>query len=340
MPPGTVQGAIWRGLPVSSTRRAFSLALTILVATTTALGTGAAVSTAPKPRFEPPALQTRPLGLAPLTGRVPGLARDAQPASASISKSTAYQGGAVRLTVFEAQSASATFLGQEVGLKDVAGRLTSYLAVPPETPTGPTEIVVSGTDISGAEFQVVLGTTILQTNWTVDYIVLPPGVGGGLTPEIIQAETDLLVSIYSQVTEPAWGAPWLSPVTTDTPISGYFGEQRSFNGGPPGGHHGGTDFASAANDVVRATNTGIVVLAKELAVRGRTVIVDHGGGIHSSYSHLETILVAVNDRLGPGGAVGLVGTTGLSTGPHLHWELAVHGVLTDGLRWLDGTQGF
>jgi murein DD-endopeptidase MepM/ murein hydrolase activator NlpD len=129
-------------------------------------------------------------------------------------------------------------------------------------------------------------------------------------------------------------------VIEGTPVTGYFGEQRSVNGGPPAGHHGGTDLGAFLGEPAMATAPGTVVLAEALAVRGRTVIIDHGGGLHSAYAHLETLLVAAGEPVTAGQVIGLVGSTGYSSAAHLHWELAVHGVLVDGLRWLDGSQGF
>ena len=82
------------------------------------------------------------------------------------------------------------------------------------------------------------------------------------------------------------------------------------------------------------------MLAEELAVRGNMVIIDHGGGVFSGYAHLSALHVTAGQTVTGGDVIGLVGTTGLSTGPHLHWEMAVAGVLVDGLRWLDGTQGY
>ena len=91
---------------------------------------------------------------------------------------------------------------------------------------------------------------------------------------------------------------------------------------------------------IRATNRGIVVFAEEGLYRGNLVVIDHGAGVLSSYGHQSALRVTVGDTVERGDVVGLVGSTGLSSGPHLHWEMAVGGVLVDGLRWLDGTQGF
>ena len=131
-----------------------------------------------------------------------------------------------------------------------------------------------------------------------------------------------------------------APVPEPLNVSGYFGEQRSFNGGPVQGHHGGTDLGYAAGTPVSATNDGIIVLAERVRVRGYCVVIDHGGGVFSLYGHQQSLNVVAGQTISQGDIVGFVGSTGLSTGPHLHWELAVAGVLVDGLRWLDGSQHF
>ncbi len=76
------------------------------------------------------------------------------------------------------------------------------------------------------------------------------------------------------------------------------------------------------------------------AVRGNLIVIDHGGGIFSLYGHMTSRVAQVGDVVHKGQLIGFVGTTGFSTGPHLHWEIAVSGVVVDALRWLDGSQGF
>jgi len=140
-----------------------------------------------------------------------------------------------------------------------------------------------------------------------------------------------------------WALPWIIPIPlggANIRISGYFGEQRSFNGGPRSGHHGGTDIGAPWGTEIRATNHGRVEMSELTLIRGELVAIDHGGGIFSSYGHMQERLVQVGDYVNRGDIIGLCGSTGLSTGAHVHWELAVGGILVDGLRWLDGTQGF
>jgi murein DD-endopeptidase MepM/ murein hydrolase activator NlpD len=76
-----------------------------------------------------------------------------------------------------------------------------------------------------------------------------------------------------------------------------------------------------------------VVLAEPLDVRGNAVILDHGLGVFTGFWHLSRIDVTVGQMVGRGEVVGLVGNTGLSTGPHLHWEMRVLGVPVDPFQW-------
>lgn len=73
---------------------------------------------------------------------------------------------------------------------------------------------------------------------------------------------------------------------------------------------------------VLATNTGKVVLAYNLILTGNTIIIDHGEGIFSVYEHLDTMSVSEGDVVTVGEQIGTVGSTGFSTGPHLHFMIS------------------
>jgi murein DD-endopeptidase MepM/ murein hydrolase activator NlpD len=77
-----------------------------------------------------------------------------------------------------------------------------------------------------------------------------------------------------------------------------------------------------------------VVVAEPLYVRGGAVIIDHGLGIYTGFYHMSTVLVMPGEVVQPGQTIGAVGTTGLSTGNHLHWDLLVNGVWVDAQAWL------
>ena len=111
-------------------------------------------------------------------------------------------------------------------------------------------------------------------------------------------------------------------------ITGVYGSQRILNGKPRRPHFG-IDIAAAKGTEVRATAAGIVTLAADLYFTGSTLIIEHGHGLNTTYSHLESMDVAKGDRIAKGQRIGTVGSTGRSTGPHLDFRLNLQGIRLD-----------
>ena len=104
-------------------------------------------------------------------------------------------------------------------------------------------------------------------------------------------------------------------------ISGVYGSQRILNGKPKWPHYG-IDIAAKKGTKIKASGSGIVTMAEEdLYYTGGTIIMDHGHGISTIYSHLETVNVNVGDKIEKGKIIGTVGSTGRSTGPHLDFRV-------------------
>ena len=104
-------------------------------------------------------------------------------------------------------------------------------------------------------------------------------------------------------------------------ISGVYGSQRILNGKPRWPHYG-IDIAAKQGTMIISSGTGVVTMAEEdLYYTGGTIIMDHGHGISTIYSHLENILVSVGDQINQGDVIGTVGSTGRSTGPHLDFRI-------------------
>ena len=104
-------------------------------------------------------------------------------------------------------------------------------------------------------------------------------------------------------------------------ISGVYGSQRILNGKPKWPHYG-IDIAAKQGTMVKSSGNGIVTMAEDdLYYTGGTIIMDHGHGISTIYSHLENILVSVGDKINQGDIIGTVGSTGRSTGPHLDFRI-------------------
>ncbi len=99
--------------------------------------------------------------------------------------------------------------------------------------------------------------------------------------------------------------------------------------------HLGFDLASRRQDDVPASNSGVVVLAEYLGIYGNTVVVDHGHGLQTLYSHLSRIDVEVGEEVEKGDRLGLTGQTGLAGGDHLHFSVLVGGLPVNPLEWFD-----
>lgn len=118
---------------------------------------------------------------------------------------------------------------------------------------------------------------------------------------------------------------WPREATVTAP----FGDRRSFNGKLQTQHFG-VDLDGVTGAPVVAANDGTVVMARDNYASGNTVLVHHGAGLYTAYFHLSRIDVKSGAKVKQGDALGLVGSTGRVTGPHLHW-----GVKADD-RWVDG----
>ena len=114
---------------------------------------------------------------------------------------------------------------------------------------------------------------------------------------------------------------FIKPVQ-ETRISSSFGSQRIINGVPQR-PHSGVDLAAPEGEPVKASADGVVILAHDdLFYTGGTVLIEHGHGVQTGYSHLSRVDVKTGDKVKQGGIIGLVGMTGRATGPHLHFTLA------------------
>ncbi len=117
--------------------------------------------------------------------------------------------------------------------------------------------------------------------------------------------------------------------------TGDFGDIRYINGDTkPTKIHYGVDYASKLNTPIYSSADGVVAFVGFLPVYGNVIVVDHGQGITSHYFHLETTLVEVGDTVDNDTQIAGMGTTGFSTGVHLHFEIHINGVITNPYFWL------
>jgi hypothetical protein len=156
----------------------------------------------------------------------------------------------------------------------------------------------------------------------------------------IEADRAAFARAYDRpFTAPLFAAPfaWPHPGAHDR---GRFGDQRTFNGKKESVHYG-LDFDAPRGAPVRAANDGEVVLARDCYYSGKTVVLWHGADLYTLYFHMDRLDVRPGAKVRQGGALGIVGSTGRSTGPHLHWSAKVGALYVDpeSLMGIDFTMG-
>ena len=168
------------------------------------------------------------------------------------------------------------------------------------------------------------------------------GVGGPLVeldpstdPEAFRATVDLLtgeIDRYSAVRRLATTLPLDRPIPSAPITSGFGARMDPFLGRPA--MHTGVDFRAPTGYAARATAGGTVITAAYTGGYGNMVEIDHGNGITTRYGHLSRIDVAVGQVVAKGTIVGHTGSTGRSTGPHLHYEVRIDGSAIDPLTYI------
>jgi hypothetical protein len=244
------------------------------------------------------------------------------------------QGGAAVLRVTgTAASGTATMDGETYELLPSPNGLWAVIGVGAGAPVGDHPVAVDLRTASGAPLAHLQSTVrVIDTPYPIESITVPPDQGNLLDPALAQQEVQIRRSAFATFTpRRLWSGPFLLPVSGL--ISSPFGIARSYNGGPVVSFHGGTDFDVARGTPVIAAAAGRVAYAGPLAIRGNSVIVDHGAGVFSGYHHLSLTSVLVGQNVAAGDLLGYSGASGLATGPHLHWEVIVNGVEVDPLLW-------
>jgi len=129
-----------------------------------------------------------------------------------------------------------------------------------------------------------------------------------------------------------WSEPFAAPVSGC--LTSPFGVRRLHNGKPTGDYHAGFDQRSPAGGPIRALAGGVVKIVRKYNLHGGTVAIDHGQGVESIYLHMSKFATREGALVGKGDVIGYAGSTGRSTGPHLHWSIYVNGVPVNPARWV------
>lgn len=164
----------------------------------------------------------------------------------------------------------------------------------------------------------------------IQYLTVDPTVTANTAGSAdANLEWETKVEPLKQIADPQkyWEGAFLQPVQGE--ITTEFGMIRYTNGSTDATRHSGIDIAAATGTQVSAPNNGRVIFAEFLQLTGNTVIVEHGLGLKSFFYHMDSLDVKEGDQLKKGDPVGKVGSTGFSTGAHLHYCLAVNNVFVN-----------
>lgn len=140
--------------------------------------------------------------------------------------------------------------------------------------------------------------------------------------ERVKKENMRLSNLWRKVTKPLWEGNFIPPLKTS--ISSPFGILRIINERQKSIHKG-VDYKANLNETVVAINTGHVVFTDELLLPGKTIMINHGGGIYSLYMHLNGFAVKEGDKIKKGEIIGYAGNTGRANAPHLHLSVIIQG---------------
>ncbi|HET8549062.1 MAG TPA: M23 family metallopeptidase [Bryobacteraceae bacterium] len=146
-------------------------------------------------------------------------------------------------------------------------------------------------------------------------------------------EMETMEALRNTVTDVRhWDEPFVPPVSGC--LTSRYGVRRLHNGKLTGNYHSGVDHRASAGEPIHAVASGTVRVARIFNIHGGTIGIDHGQGVTSAYLHMSSLAVAERAALRKGDVIGYVGSTGRSTGPHLHWSLAVNGVHVNPQQWM------
>ncbi len=146
----------------------------------------------------------------------------------------------------------------------------------------------------------------------------------------IEDEWLLVTAFYNSLEQHDHTVPKLN-VPIDDAITSQFGTHRMFNETVQS-YHNGIDLRAAHGSEIKAAQAGRVLFTSDLYYAGKHVVIDHGGGVLTTYSHLSDIQVKPGDKVKAGEVIAISGATGRVSGPHLHWVAKVNKVTVNPLQ--------
>ncbi|MGH7829083.1 MAG: M23 family metallopeptidase [Candidatus Binatia bacterium] len=217
------------------------------------------------------------------------------------------------------------------------GSYASLIGVDLEEKAGIHKIVIRAMNQSGGRSEKIVALRVVEKEFPRENISVPDSFDriDEATRKRIEREQAELARLWRVTTgRRFWEGGFLSPVAGE--VTSPFGFRRIVNGSPRSPHTG-VDLKAHLGTEVLAANHGQVVLRDEFFFNGKSIVLDHGGGLYTMYFHLADFRVAKGLQVRKGDLIGWAGMTGRVTGPHLHWGVRLHGARVDPFELLEAT---
>ena len=213
------------------------------------------------------------------------------------------------------------------GMEAAEGFTNWYAAIPISNTRSPDEYIVR---VHAGEFDYETTVTVIAYEFAFQNMIIDtsvPSVAQALTSAAYAEFREKVSSLFPLLSEERyWDGVFIMPVNLgpDDFISTEFGEIRITNGDQGTRRsHNGVDLAVPSETPVYACGRGMVLVAEFLLNTGNTVVIDHGGGLKSFHYHMNSVAAEAGTIIEQGELIGRVGSTGYSTGPHLHFEMRI-----------------
>src|SRR5499426_744345 len=216
-----------------------------------------------------------------------------------------------------------------------SGDYTAFVGVDLEAKPGLVTVIVKG-----------ITTTGIQRDSQISLLIKPKAfkkesfsVGAEfdqLSPDVLERirkdQDEFARAFMTSSPDRLWRGPFVLPVSSE--VSSPFGYRRVINGAPRAPHTG-VDLRAPLGTPVLAANHGRVALTGDFFFSGKSVVLDHGGGLYTMYFHLSELRVDAGAEVHRGDVIGLSGMTGRVTGPHLHWGARVNSARVDPFQLIE-----
>lgn len=253
--------------------------------------------------------------------QVPGLSA---PATVEVRPGNPRQGEAflVRLPLADAVSPTVRWLQQDYPMYAHDGSWMTFVPIRPETAAGGHTLRLTYRH-GGQEQRLARRVEVQRVQFPVQRLRMSPGTASLYSYPGVEKENALVSGAVRTLSDRRlWRGNWALPVKGR--LSTPYGVRRLRNGRAVGRHRG-LDIAAPKGTPILAPAHGKVVLAGMYRKHGGTVVLDHGQGVTSMYLHMSAIQVKKGQTVLRGARLGKVGSTGVSTGPHLHWSVYAQG---------------